>query len=533
MAKIRRTALLAAIAVAASLGATAQTLGPPAPAAPYAQPAYGSPAHSPPPYRPPAYSQPAYGSPTHGAPSYDPPGYSPPSPIGALQGPFSQGVSASDAEGLRAALNAAKSGDGAAIRAAMTGLYDPLARKIALWAMADATPESMGPLDLDEVRRELVGWPRTDRRQIAAANRLVVAAADAEFEAGWIALTRLNDPRGADAHFARLQTMGQSPLTQSRALYWRGRAAEAMGDPVGAQLFYAQAAHYQTTFYGQLAAAKSGAAVITLGRDPVITAGDRAGFESLEPVRAARLLAQVGANGVFKTFVAALSDSLPTASDEAQLVDLARGWGDQELAMRVVRNAARRDLILPERGYPIRAAPTSFNAPEAPFILGIVRQESSFDPRAHSGAGARGMMQLMPATAQVVAGRLGLGYGDLDDPTYNMTVGSAFLGQLVRQFDGSYVMAAAAYNAGPGRPPQWAMACGDPRSAATDPVNFIECIPFSETRDYVMRVLEATEVYRARLNGGTAPDTLIADLKRGGYGYGSFGPAAGVAGASP
>jgi len=148
---------------------------------------------------------------------------------------------------------------------------------------------------------------------------------------------------------------------------------------------------------------------------------------------------------------------------------------------------------------------------------------------ARSGAGARGMMQLMPGTAQVVARRLGMGYGDLDDPTYNMTLGSAFLGQLVSQFDGSYVMAAAAYNAGPGRPPQWAMTCGDPRSAATDPVNFIECIPFGETRDYVMRVLEATEVYRARLNGGTAPDTLAADLKRGGYGYGSFGPAPGVA----
>ena len=203
-------------------------------------------------------------------------------------------------------------------------------------------------------------------------------------------------------------------------------------------------------------------------------------------------------------------------------MDFARGWGDQEAAMRVVRNAAKRGFILPERGYPIRTAPASFGAPEAPFVLGITRQESSFDPRARSGAGARGMMQLMPATAQGMARRLGLSYAaeELDDADYNMRLGSAFLGELVNEFSGSYVMAAAAYNAGPGRPNQWSAECGDPRSSSTDPVDFIECIPFSETRDYVMRVLEATQVYRARLAGGTAPITLAADLKRGAYGYG-------------
>jgi len=203
----------------------------------------------------------------------------------------------------------------------------------------------------------------------------------------------------------------------------------------------------------------------------------------------------------------------------------------------VVRNAARRGFILPERGFPIRATPGGYGAPEAAFVLGVVRQESSFDPLAHSGAGARGMMQLMPATARAVANRLGLGSGDLYDQAYNMTVGSAFLGQLVGQFDGSYVMAAAAYNAGPGRPGQWASGCGDPRSAGTDPVNFIECIPYDETRNYVMRVLEATQVYRARLRGGTAPDTLADDLKRGAYGqsggYGVPTAATRTAGAYP
>jgi soluble lytic murein transglycosylase len=132
------------------------------------------------------------------------------------------------------------------------------------------------------------------------------------------------------------------------------------------------------------------------------------------------------------------------------------------------------------------------------------------------------MMQLMPGTAEILARRLGLGYStyELEDPQYNMRLGSAFLGQLVAQFSGSYVMAAAAYNAGPGRPVQWTAACGDPRGSGTDPLNFIECIPFSETRDYVMRVMEATQVYRARLHGGSAPLTLESDLRRGGYVYG-------------
>jgi soluble lytic murein transglycosylase len=131
-----------------------------------------------------------------------------------------------------------------------------------------------------------------------------------------------------------------------------------------------------------------------------------------------------------------------------------------------------------------------------------------------------------------VANHLGLGSGDLYDASYNMTLGTALLGQLVTEFDGSYVMAAAAYNAGRGRPAKWASECGDPRAGA-DPVNFIECIPFDETRNYVMRVLEATQVYRARLRGGVAPDTLAADLRRGGYGPVGGGPVVQAAAAAP
>jgi soluble lytic murein transglycosylase len=130
-------------------------------------------------------------------------------------------------------------------------------------------------------------------------------------------------------------------------------------------------------------------------------------------------------------------------------------------------------------------------------------------------------MQLMPGTASVLARRIGVSYSPamLDEPDYNMRLGAAYLGQLVSQFSGSYVMAAAGYNAGPGRPTQWTSFCGDPRGGSTDPVDFIECSPFSETRNYVMRVIENMEVYRAKLNGGSAPLAITADLKRGAYGY--------------
>jgi soluble lytic murein transglycosylase len=344
--------------------------------------------------------------------------------------------------------------------------------------------------------------------------------ADAEFFAGWIALTKMRDPALADRHFERLQKAGSSPITLGRAYYWRGRAHEARGDKDGARRLYEEGGRYNTSFYGQLAAQKAGVTEIVLQKDPAPSPADRARFEGREPLQAARMLAEIGERDLFRVFVLAIDDTLPNAEENALLVDLARGYGDQDLAMRVVRAAAQRGYVLPERGYPLRVPPQGGTA-EPALILGITRQESGFDPRVRSGAGARGMMQLMPATARIVAGQMGMGYSAdmLDDPDYNMRLGTFYIGQLVDQFSGSYLLAAAGYNAGPGRPRQWVTTCGDPRTSTTEPVDFIECIPFSETRNYVMRVLEGMQVYRARLNGGRAPLTLATDLKRGAYGY--------------
>jgi soluble lytic murein transglycosylase len=377
-------------------------------------------------------------------------------------------------------------------------------------------------------RRALIGTAlrsgQYDLAYKAAANTGMTSGAElaeAEFYAGWIALTRLKKPALAAKHFAMIEGSSESPITQGRALYWEGRAAEAAGDMVGAQSYYGQGAKHLTTFYGQLAAEKAGLKQLNLGRDPVITAEDRNAFEGRDIVQAAKMLANLGASDTLRVFVLHIDDVLPTAAQQAQLFDFAKLYGGQDLAMRVARAGAQRGLILPERGYPVLTPPYAPGGAEPAFVLSISRQESNFNPAIRSSAGAVGMMQLLPSTAQIVARKLGEPYSAsmLTDATYNRRLGSAFLGSLINRFSGSYLMAAAGYNAGPNRPPQWATYCGDPRGAATDPLDFIECIPFSETRNYVMRTLETTQVYRARLNGGTAPLTLSQDLNRGSYGY--------------
>ena len=376
------------------------------------------------------------------------------------------------------------------------------------------------------VRRGLIHLALTARDyqaayDVAANSGLTtgVDCAEAEFFAGWIALTKLKRADLAEQHFAHIQQVGSSPITQSRALYWRARAVEAAGDVIGGRDLYSQAAQYPTTFYGQLAAEKIGQAELDIGHDPVPTGADRARFEGREQIQAIRLLYDAGEMELYRSFVLAVADTLPKVEEYALLIDLCRSFGDQDLSMRVARLGATHGFVLPDRDYPLLTRPVEGGGAEPALVLSIARQESNFDPNARSGPGARGMMQLMPATAAVLARRMGQPYSTqrLFDPEYNIRLGSYYLGNMVDGFGGSYVMAAASYNAGPNHMPDWTAACGDPRTASGDAVDFIECIPFSETRNYVMRIMETMEVYRARLNGGRSPLTLSRDLKRGVY----------------
>lgn len=340
---------------------------------------------------------------------------------------------------------------------------------------------------------------------------------DAEFFAGWVALTKLNDPARAANHFEILRQSSSTPITQGRAMYWLGRAAEAQGNTPSAIQFYRNGAQHIQTFYGQLAAEKAGIATLTLPGDPAPSDAERAAFEANEVVRALRILGETGETSLFRVFAYQLDDDLPGAPELALLMDLSRAYGEGFTAMMVGRAASQRGFLMPERQYPIRIPPQVAGAAPLAFTLAITRQESSFDPRARSGADARGMMQFLPSTGAMVARQLGMPWSaeSLWDPDYNMTLGSYHLGDLTNRFGGSMLLTTVGYNAGPARPPQWIARCGDPRGGQVDPVDFIECAPFTETRNYMMRVMENMSVYKARLNGGSAPLTLSDDLRRG------------------
>ena len=265
-----------------------------------------------------------------------------------------------------------------------------------------ATPEQADRIWDERYRLVLSSLKNGDAQAAyaAAANSGLTSgadAADAEFYAGWIALTRLNDPAKAERHFQALERIGTSSITRGRALYWMGRTAEARHDKADAQEDYGRAARYYTTFYGQLAAEKLGHEM-KLGADPVITSDIRARFEGREAIQATRLFWDAGLHDLYRVFAVGLSETLPSSEDEALMIDMARGYGEQDLSMKIARTASQRGFILPQRAYPFRTPPEVANAPEPALVLAITRQESGFNPTIRSGAGARGMMQLMPTT---------------------------------------------------------------------------------------------------------------------------------------
>jgi soluble lytic murein transglycosylase len=348
--------------------------------------------------------------------------------------------------------------------------------------------------------------------------------ADREWLAGWLQLRFLNDPAKADAHFARLDANVRTPVSRARALYWRAQALKALGRPEEAQARLGEAADLPFTFYGQLAATeRDPAAVLSLGDSPTIDDATRAEFANRELVRVLRIMAETGSRQDFELVSFALDDQLTTPAEHEMLAAVARESGFYRTAVRSAKAGMRRGIVAKEAAYPLlsmRGDAQLPSRPEPAFIHAIIRQESEFDIEAVSPVGARGLMQLMPATAQATARMIGLPYDRSRltiDGDYNITLGAAHLQDLVEGFNGSYIMAAAAYNAGGSRPRQWNEDWGDPRSGAIDPIDWIELIPFSETRNYVMRVLENLQMYRYRMAGTPTPIRLRDDLQRGKY----------------
>ena len=344
-----------------------------------------------------------------------------------------------------------------------------------------------------------------------------LSVSEAEWLAGWIALRFLKDGEAALAHFEKVYDSVQTPPSLARGAYWTGRTTEFLGRPDLAAEWYLRAANYVTTYYGQLALARlQGDNVPQLPQDPTPTPEERAAFNANELAQALRALLDVDAKPYQRAFATALAEGSSQAVDRHMTAEMANKLSRVDLGVVIARAAAREKITLVQYGYPAPAYayPT---APEKALILAITRQESNFDPAALSSAGARGLMQLMPATAKSLAKREKLAFGEkkLTEPAYNMRLGSAFLEDLVESFDGSYVLAAAAYNAGPSRARQWVKQFGDPRDSTIDPIDWIEQIPFSETRSYVQRVMENVLVYRTILSGKhQVPKTLEAELVR-------------------
>ncbi|MEO1312849.1 MAG: lytic transglycosylase domain-containing protein [Pseudomonadota bacterium] len=339
--------------------------------------------------------------------------------------------------------------------------------------------------------------------------------ADLEWLSGYLALRGLNDPSRALAHFDRFRKAVETPISLGRAGYWIGRAFEARGDTDAARKAYAYGGVFQTSFYGQLAAERAGVAPDhSIARNPGLPAYRNSSFARSTPVQAARQLHAAGNSVLALRFLLHVQESLGH-KESAALAHLAMDLGQTAAAVKISKRLVRGGVIHPEIYYPVTSLAQEARVVAPELAMAIARQESELNPRAISPAGARGLMQLMPRTAQKVSGQLGLEYSAARltrDPSYNARLGTQYLADMLDRYGGSVLLASAAYNAGPGRVDAWLARYGDPRRADVDTIRWIEHIPFRETRNYVMRVMESQHVYRARISGQAGPFRLSAAL---------------------
>lgn len=340
--------------------------------------------------------------------------------------------------------------------------------------------------------------------------------ADQEFLAGFVTLRFLKDPSTALADFQRLDAAVSRPISKSRAQYWEGRAYEAMGDTAGALSHYRQAASWPETFYGQVALAHIEASPELHLNDTAVEAAAASEVEADPLMPEIKVLADLGQEENLRLFVDRDVETYSSPRHLKRLMILLNDWGYPEISVRLAKTASYAGAPMPQYTHPLVALPAYPGpgiAPDPALVLGLIRQETEFDPYAISSAGAKGLMQMMPASAKLAARDASLPYKPdalLADTAYNIELGMTEYHTHMDRFGGSWVLAIASYNAGPNNVKKWLAANGDPR--LTDPIDWIEQIPFGETRNYVQRVLENTEVYRARLAGKDVPLKILPDL---------------------
>ena len=396
--------------------------------------------------------------------------------------------------------------------------------------MLSAPHEVTQIYDPDEwwVERRLLARKLLDTNAAPKAYRIVRDAApptkenfrvEHEFTAGWIALRFLKDPATAAQHFARI-TGFSNPIVLARAAYWRGRAAEAMNKPQEARAHYEQAARYSTAYYGQLARAKLGLSALALAPSPVSEADKRAALANSEIVRAVEILYATDQRDLVVPIAADLAER---GSDLAILAALGEQMAQHEDArctLLIGRGVLGRGHAFDHYAFPTFGLPRyTAIAPdvEPAVVYSIARQESAFNATVVSSAHALGLMQVTPEAGRYIAKKFNVAYDQsrlLNDTVYNMQIGAAELADDIGRYNGSYVLAFAGYNAGRGRVKEWIERHGDPRDPKVDPIDWVERIPFPETRNYVQRIIESIQVYRERFGGGKRL-LIEADLRRG------------------
>ncbi len=344
---------------------------------------------------------------------------------------------------------------------------------------------------------------------------------EAEWLAGWLALRFLNRPEAAAKHFQAMYERVRFPISRARAAYWSGRAAKASGNTNLAAEWFRRAAGHPTTFYGQLAAKVLSVDSRLPDAAPAVAPEERESFEARTLVQAVRILGEAGDFETMRTFATHLSRRARTPGEHLLVSRLGLAYGAPHISVGAAKRAWRNGVRLVAEAYPLAFGSDDLDrvsgAPDLPLLLGLARQESELDPQAVSRSGAMGLMQLMPATARQVSRELGMAYSRSrlrEDPAYNIALGSTYLAELLETFGGDRTLALAAYNAGPNRVGEWLRTYGDPRSGKVDPIDWIELVPFAETRNYIQRVLESTVVYRYRLKGATDSADARASIHR-------------------
>ncbi|RCL00956.1 MAG: soluble lytic murein transglycosylase [Candidatus Tokpelaia sp. JSC188] len=355
--------------------------------------------------------------------------------------------------------------------------------------------------------------------QLAAnhAAKSLVLANDAEFHAGWYALRFLKNPQLAKKHFALIKHITSLPSSTSRSFYWLGRTAEVLHEKEKANSYFLQAAHYNTSFYGQLAASYLKRRKLKIIY-PHPTTEDRKRFANRQSVRALKYFEINGYKKEALCLYHALAEKLESPGELALLAVMAEHNNDYHTSLKIGKNAVHRGLSVGSLSHPIGAIPISTNIPtnKKALAYAIARQESEFNTSAISNADARGILQLLPKTAKAIAMQRGMDYSIrrlTNDPTYNIILGAHFLDKQLERFKGSYILTLVSYNAGSRRAAEWITRYGDPRGRSVDEVvDWVERIPFTETRNYVQRVMENYEVYKMRFKGvNDIKDDLIAN----------------------